>query len=40
MGYAILILLPFSSSYTGEAHFRKGDERKGFSLLSTKMHDE
>lgn len=22
------------------AHFRKGDERKGFSLLSTKMHDE
>ena len=31
---------PFSSTYTGEAHFRKGDGRKGFSLLSTKMHDE
>lgn len=35
-----LSLLPFSSSYAGEAHFRKGDGRKGFSLLSTKMHDE
>ncbi len=32
--------LSFSSSYAGEAHFRKGDGRKGFSLLSTKMHDE
>lgn len=30
----------FTSSYAGEAHFRKGDGRKGFSLLSTKMHDE
>lgn len=30
----------FSSTYAGEAHFRKGDGRKGFSLLSTKMHDE
>ena len=36
----IIILLPFSSSYAGEAHFRKGDGRKGFSLLSTKMHAE
>ena len=40
MDSAIIILLPFSSSYAGEAHFRKGDGRKGFSLLSTKMHDE
>ena len=40
MGPAIIILLPFSSTYAGEAHFRKGDGRKGFSLLSTKMHDE
>ena len=40
MDSAIIILLPFSSSYAGEAHFRKGDRRKGFSLLSTKMHDE
>ena len=40
MGSAIVILPPFSSTYTGEAHFRKGDGRKGFSLLSTKMHDE
>lgn len=40
MGPAIVILPPFSSTYTGEAHFRKGDGRKGFSLLSTKMHDE
>lgn len=40
MGSAILILLPFSSTYAGEAHFRNGDGRKGFSLLSTKMHDE
>ena len=31
---------PFSSSYAGEAHFRKGDGRKGIFLLSTKMHDE
>lgn len=36
----LLSLLPFSSSYAGEAHFRKGDGRKGISLLSTKMHDE
>lgn len=40
MDSAIIILLPFSSFYAGEAHFRKGDRRKGFSLLSTKMHDE
>ena len=40
MDSAITILLPSSSSYAGEAHFRKGDGRKGFSLLSTKMHDE
>lgn len=40
MDSAITILLPFSSSYAREAHFRKGDGRKGFSLLSTKMHDE
>ena len=40
MDSAIIILLPFSSYYAGEAHFRKGDGRKGFSLLSTKMHDE
>ena len=40
MGSVIVILYPFSSTYTGKAHFRKGDERKGFSLLSTKMHDE
>ena len=40
MDSAIIILLPFSSFYAGEAHFRKGDGRKGFSLLSTKMHDE
>ena len=40
MDSAIIILLPFSSSYAGEAYFRKGDRRKGFSLLSTKMHDE
>ena len=40
MGSAIVILLPVSSTYTGEAHFRNGDGRKGFSLLSTKMHDE
>ena len=40
MDSAIIILLPFSSSYAGEAYFRKGDGRKGFSLLSTKMHDE
>lgn len=39
MDSAIIILLPFSS-YAGEAHFRKGDGRKGFSLLSTKMHAE
>ena len=39
MDSAIIILLPFSSSYAGEAHFRKGDGRKGFSLLS-KMHAE
>ena len=36
----IILLLFFTSSYAGEAHFRKGDGRKGFSLLSTKMHDE
>ena len=36
----IILILFFTSSYAGEAHFRKGDERKGFSLLSTKMHDE
>lgn len=29
MDSAIIILLPFSSSYAGEAHFRKGDGRKG-----------
>lgn len=40
MGSAIVILPPFSSTYTGEAHFRNGDGRKGFSLLSTKIHDE
>ncbi len=40
MDSAIIILLPFSSSYAGEAYFRKGDRRKGFSLLSTKMHAE
>ena len=40
MGSAIVLLLPFSSTYTGEAHFRNGDGRKGFSLLSTKIHDE
>lgn len=40
MDSAIIILLPFSSSYEGEAHFRKGDGRKGIFLLSTKMHDE
>ena len=40
MDSAITILLPSSSSYAGEAHFRKGDRRKGFSLLSTKMHAE
>ena len=40
MGSAIIILPPFSSTYTGEAHFRNGDGRKGFSLLSTKIHDE
>lgn len=39
MDSAIIILLLFSS-YAGEAHFRKGDRRKGFSLLSTKMHAE
>ena len=27
---------PFSSTYAGEVHFRKGDGRKGFSLLSKK----
>ena len=36
----IILLLFFTSSYAGEAHSRKGDGRKGFSLLSTKMHDE
>jgi len=36
----IILILFFTSSYAGEAHFRKGDRRKGFSLLSTKMHDE
>ena len=40
MDSAIIILLPFSSSYAGEAYFRKGDRRKGFSFLSTKMHAE
>ena len=40
MGSAIVLLLPFSSTYAGEAHFRNGDGRKGFSLLSTKMHDQ
>ena len=40
MGPAIVILPPFSSTYAGEAHFRNGDGRKGFSLLSTKIHDE
>lgn len=40
MGSAIVILPPFSSTYTGEVHFRNGDGRKGFSLLSTKIHDE
>lgn len=40
MDSAITILLPSSSYYAGEAHFQKGDGRKGFSLLTTKMHDE